>query len=116
MTPVGWYADIPKDAAAFVRPGKEIEDIQAHLRALMASPARYAARGQEGRRILERQHSPEKYVDTLLGFVAKARRYRAAALAELLAERVGAELSAWIGAAAADACRRAGEEIYQVVA
>src|SRR5262249_5870772 len=42
VTPKGWYASLPEDVVAFVRPDHEIADIQAHLRALLANPACFA--------------------------------------------------------------------------
>ena len=95
VTPLGWYAGLSREAVAFVRPGHEPEDIQAHLRAFLADPARFAEMGENGRRILEREHTPEAYVRAITGFAAQAGRHRCVATAWDLADRAGAEMAAW---------------------
>jgi glycosyltransferase involved in cell wall biosynthesis len=95
VTPMGWYATIPEDAVDFVRPEHEVQDLQDHLSALRANPTRYAAKGENGRRLLERCHTPEAYAQTIIDCATELQRGRARALAYGLAERVSAELGRW---------------------
>jgi SAM-dependent methyltransferase/glycosyltransferase involved in cell wall biosynthesis len=95
VTRVGWYANCPEDAVAFVRPGHEIRDIQAHLRAFLANPDQFAMMGERGRRILEEQHAPEVYTQAVMDLVAEAQRFRPHAAAYELAKRVSREMRVW---------------------
>jgi glycosyltransferase involved in cell wall biosynthesis len=95
VTRVGWYAHCPEDAVAFVRPGHEIRDLQAHLRAFLADPARFAIMGERGRRILEEQHAPEVYTQAVIDLAAEAQRFRPHAAAYELAKRVSGEMRVW---------------------
>jgi glycosyltransferase involved in cell wall biosynthesis len=100
VTQVGWYATLPGDAVAFVRPAHEIEDIQAHLRAFLSDPARFRRMGEKGYRVLAEQHSPEAYARSLMSLVARAQEYRRHAASYKLARRATAEVCAWMGGAA----------------
>jgi glycosyltransferase involved in cell wall biosynthesis len=116
VTPKGWYASLPEDVVAFVRPHHEIADIQAHLRALLANPACFAKMGENGRRMLEERHAPEIYAQTLVDFVAAAQRFRPLAVAYRLAERLGAEMGAWLSSGASEvAVKQGAEAIYGLV-
>jgi SAM-dependent methyltransferase len=95
VTRVGWYANCPEDAVAFVRPGHEIGDIQAHLRAFLANPDQFAIMGERGRRILEEQHAPEVYTQAVVDLAAEAQRFRPHAAAYELAKRVSGEMRVW---------------------
>ena len=95
VTRVGWYATLPADAVAFVRPEAEVEDIKTHLEAFLNDPARFAAMGERGQQLLRERHTPEAYVQTLTGLAAAARSFRPRAALYNLAERAGAEMSAW---------------------
>lgn len=101
VTEVGWYATLPADAVAFVRPLHEIEDIQTHLRAFLSDPARFARMGEKGYRVLEEQHAPEAYARSIMSLVTRAQEYRSHSAVYKLARRAVAEVSAWTGGAAA---------------
>jgi glycosyltransferase involved in cell wall biosynthesis len=101
VTEVGWYATLPQDAVARVRPAHEIEDIQAQLRAFLSDPKRFLRMGEKGYRVLQEQHAPEAYARSLINLVNRARQYRAYSASERLAQRAVAEVSAWTGSAAA---------------
>lgn len=96
VTPVGVYAESPKETVAYVRPEREVADIQRHLRAFLANPARFARMGENGRRSLEEFHAPETYARLLSGFVSRVGGFRRRATAHALAERVGSEIGAWV--------------------
>jgi glycosyltransferase involved in cell wall biosynthesis len=98
----GWYATLPSSAVALVRPEYEADDLQHHLRRLLAEPEAYARMGEEGRRLLEANHGPEAYAEALLRLGEEARRHRPRSLGYYLAERAGAVLGAWSGEAGLD--------------
>jgi ubiquinone/menaquinone biosynthesis C-methylase UbiE/glycosyltransferase involved in cell wall biosynthesis len=95
VTRTGWYATCPEDAVAFVQPGHEVKDVQAHLKALLVNPQQIANIGERGRRILEEAHAPEVYAQAVLDIVTQAQRFHAQAAAYELAKRVGEEMRIW---------------------
>lgn len=112
VTRIGWYGSIPDDIVAHVRHEHEVQDIQEHLKAFLAAPDRFAQMGKQGRRLLEDQHTVERYVEALLDLATQAQQFRPRALAYNLAERVGASISPWADALASDdPLRRVSEEI-----
>src|SRR6185295_18992235 len=67
VSKVGWYASLPAEAVAFVRPdANEVLDIQFNLRAFLSSPGAFAVMGELGRRELEAQHTCEQYANTII--------------------------------------------------
>lgn len=112
VTRVGMYASLPEDTVAFVRPENEIEDIQAHLRAFLGDPSRYARMGENGRRRLETHHAPTTYARLLHDFASHREFLRRRAVASQLAERAGRELSTWVSPVeSSETFRRVAEEI-----
>jgi glycosyltransferase involved in cell wall biosynthesis len=95
VTRTGWYASLPEDAVAFVRPECEVTDIQAQLRAFLADPGAFRAMGERGRRYLT-NHDPQRYVDALARFAAEALRLSPRVSALALARRVGQDLTGWL--------------------
>jgi glycosyltransferase involved in cell wall biosynthesis len=116
VTRTGWYATLPGEAVAFVNPEQEVAELQEHWRTLLADPQRFARMGEAGRRILEREHAPEDYVQTLLDFIGTPEQMRLHASARSLAERVGAEMSAWMSRDQADALLRPAAEQIRALA
>jgi len=114
VTRTGWYATLPEDATAFVRPDHEVADIQAHLRAFLADPAAFRAMGERGRQLLK-NHNPERYVDGMVQFCSEALRLSPRVAAMALANRVGTELSGWLPPAVGPyLLKRASTEIYTI--
>lgn len=72
VTRVGWYADLPGDAVAFVDPTDEVAGIAAHLLAFHRDQAGYIEAGRRGRAEAEARHSPGAYADALVGIAADA--------------------------------------------
>lgn len=99
VTRTGWYASLPEDTVAFVRPDHEVEDIQSHLRAFQANPGAFRAMGERGRQSLE-NNDPEKYVDAMTRFAVEALRLSPRVPALALAARIGSDLTEWLPAAA----------------
>lgn len=112
VSSAGWYAGLPPDTVAFVRPEQERADLQTHLSAFLDDPARFARMGLNGRRLLETQHAPDAYARAVVDFAAKAAAFHPQAAAFELAERVGLELGRWLTPASTpDTLRRIAEEI-----
>ncbi len=97
VTRVGWYATLPAETVAFVEPEREVADIQKHFEAFLSDPSRFAVMGAKARRLLEEQHAPETYAQSIIDFAARAQSFRAHALAARVAERAGALMSEWLG-------------------
>jgi glycosyltransferase involved in cell wall biosynthesis len=95
VTRTGWYASLPEEAAAFVRPEHEIADIQASLRAFLADPGAFRVMGERGRRLLK-DHDPARYVAAMTTLVDEALRFSPRLSALMLANRVGADMRAWL--------------------
>jgi len=93
VSQAGWYASLPADAVAHVRPNCEVEDLHAHWRDLLDDPARFRHMGERGRELLERQHAPELYAESLLQLVPLAQRFRPLWAARQLAGRAGLRLA-----------------------
>jgi len=116
VTPAGWYAALPHDAVAFVRPAYEQEDLHTHWQALLADPQRFARMGEAGRRHVEAHHTPAAYAHAVIDLVAQADRFRACAAAYQLADRAAVEMAAWLGPTASPhALRRAATAVAGLV-
>jgi len=100
VTPAGWYAALPGEVVAFVRPEHEQADLHAHWYALLADPERFVRMGEAGRRHLDAHHTPAAYAHAIIGLAAEAQRCRADAAARQLADRAATEMSVWLPPAA----------------
>jgi glycosyltransferase involved in cell wall biosynthesis len=93
----GWYASLPKDTVAFVRPDdNEVGDIQHQLRAFIKAPEEFAHMGLRGFEKLKRDHAPEMYAARIIELALSAREYRLQRAAEFLAKRAGASFTEWL--------------------
>jgi glycosyltransferase involved in cell wall biosynthesis len=95
VTRRAWYATLPEDSVAFVRPEHEIEDIQGHLTSFLCDPEKYRALGRNGRRHVAEHHSIEKYAGALLEIAAQAPEFRAKWIARDLARRSATAMTGW---------------------
>ncbi len=95
VTRRAWYATLPEDTVAFVRPEHEIEDIQGHLTSFLRDPEKYRALGRNGRRHVAEHHSIEKYASALLEIAAQSPEFRAKWIARDLARRSATALTGW---------------------
>jgi hypothetical protein len=95
VTRRAWYATLPEDTVAFVRPEHEIEDIQRHLTELLRNPESYRALGRNGRRYVAENHSIERYAGALLEVAAHAPEFRAKWIARDLARRSTTAMAGW---------------------
>jgi SAM-dependent methyltransferase/glycosyltransferase involved in cell wall biosynthesis len=102
VTKVGWYAGLPTEAVAYVRPDHEIADIQAQLRAFLDDPRRFAKMGEASRHLVVTHHSPEAYAQTIATLVEKAQAFRPSAVAYGMARRIGEEMRRWTNLPAPD--------------
>jgi ubiquinone/menaquinone biosynthesis C-methylase UbiE/glycosyltransferase involved in cell wall biosynthesis len=95
VTKVGWYASLPEEAVAHIRPDHEIADIQTHLRVFLDDPRRYAKMGERSRHILESAHTPAAYAQAIIALVEAAQAFRPCAVAYNMARRIGEEMRQW---------------------
>ena len=116
VTRTGWYASLPEDTTAFVRPEHEAEDIRAHLRDFLTDPGAFGAMGERGRQSL-RNHDPGKYVDALVEFASAALNFAPRIPALDLARSIGGDLAEWLHPAAGGyLLERASQEIFKMCA
>jgi len=115
VTKIGWYATLPADTVAYVRPEFEIEDLTLHLRDILRDPAKFRGMGLRGRRLLQDTHSPQQYARTIVDLCEHAPSFRVQAAASKWAERTGERL-AQLGSITARGVtsRRAAEEIVRL--
>lgn len=95
VTRNAWYATLPENAVAFVRPDHEVEDIQEHLWSFLGDPDAYRELGRNGRRYVAERHSIESYAEGLLEIARQAPEFRARRIARDLAERAASAMHAW---------------------
>ena len=95
VTRRAWYATLPEDTVAFVRPEHEVEDIQRHLTEFLANPETYRELGRNGRRHVTENHSIESYANALLEVAARTPEFEAKWIARDLARRTATAMSSW---------------------
>lgn len=116
VTRTAWYETLPENTVAFVRPGHEADDIQAHLAAFLIDPEKYRELGRNGQRHVIENHSIEAYAESLLEIAAHAPEFQARWIARDLARRAGAAMNAWSDSITMDAfLPRVAEEIRAMV-
>jgi len=96
VTQVGWYAGLPPETVAFVRPEQEIEDIRKHLRAFLQNPERFREMGRQGWRILKRDHTPDAYVRALADLAPVAREWGLRSTRLSMARCAGDDMATWV--------------------
>ena len=97
-----WYATLPENTVAFVRPEHEVEDIQRHLWEFLANPDAYRELGRNGRQHVVEHHSIENYANALLLVAARAPEFEAKWIARDLARRTATAMSSWADASTID--------------
>jgi hypothetical protein len=102
VTQRAWYATLPQDTVAFVRPEHEIEDIQRHLSGFLENPEPYRDLGRNGRRHVAEHHSIENYARGLLEVAARISEFQAKWIARDLASRSAIAMSRWADTATID--------------
>lgn len=114
VSDVGWYASLPADSVRLVRTGEhEIEDIKKYLADFLAQPRLYLEMGERGRRLLEREHSPEAYVAALMEFAQSAPSLRARSAGVGLAQRAARQAAQCVPASMLDEIyRRLATEVH----
>ena len=114
VTKVGWYASLPEEAVAYVQPENEVADIRSHLENFVADPDRFARMGQRGRRLVETEHHPKTYAETIISLAANAREFKERHAAYAMAQRAGAIMGSWTKEMStdADAAKRVAEKIH----
>jgi glycosyltransferase involved in cell wall biosynthesis len=103
VTRTAWYETLPENTVAFVRPGHEVEDLQAHFSAFLTDPDKYQDLGRNGQRHLAENHSIETYAASLLEMAALVPDFQTRWIARDLAHRAGAALNGWCDSSTMDA-------------
>ncbi len=102
VTQRAWYATLPEETVAFVRPEHEVEDIQGHLAKFLANPETYRELGRNGRRHVTEHHSIENYTSALLEVAGQAPALEGLWIAHDLARRSATEMHGWSDGATID--------------
>ncbi len=92
---IGWYAELPEDTAAFVRPGHIVQDLALHLVQYALDPGLYIQVGMAGYRHLVEKHSPAAYAAAIVGLSRHSGEYRGRWFSSLLADRAAEALAGW---------------------
>jgi glycosyltransferase involved in cell wall biosynthesis len=118
VTKVGWYESLSEETVAHVRPEHEVADIRSHLESFLDDPERFARMGKQGRRVVETEHHPATYSETIVSLTANARQFKLRHAAFDLAQRSGAIMGSWTSLMKADgnAPRRVAETIHRLTA
>ena len=95
VTRRAWYATLPEDTVAFVRPEHEVEDIHGHLTAFLANPEPYRELGRNGRKHVMEQHSIENYAGNLVKLAARTSEFQGRWIARDLARRSALVMNSW---------------------
>jgi glycosyltransferase involved in cell wall biosynthesis len=103
VTRTAWYETLPENTVAYVRPGHEVEDLQAHFSAFLADPDKYRELGRNGERHVAENHSIETYAASLLEMAGLVPELQTRWIARDLARRAGAALKAWSDSSNIDA-------------
>jgi glycosyltransferase involved in cell wall biosynthesis len=115
VTRSAWYATLPANTVAFVRPEQENEDIQAHLAAFLDDPEKYRELGRNGRDHVARSHSMETYAQSLLEIANRCPEFRSRWIARDLARRAASAMNAWCDSSMMDAfLPRVAEQIEKL--
>ncbi|MFL6515092.1 MAG: glycosyltransferase, partial [Chthoniobacterales bacterium] len=101
VTDVGWYATVPENIVAMVRPEAELEDIQHHLAEFLRDPGAYRTLGTNGRRYVEEHHTVDGYVRGLLEMVERTLTARSRQVASWMTARAGRAIQPWFAEDAA---------------
>ncbi len=100
VTRIGWYAEVPPDTVAFVRPDFMVEDICAYLKAYAAAPEQFAEMGMNGYRYLAARHSPEQYAAKIVEVAGSAAALRRDLSARELGARAAEARRPWLNSGA----------------
>ena len=95
VTDIGWYATLPKNTVATVRPDNELEDIQTHLANFLEAPETYREIGRNGRSYVEEHHTVEAYVRDLLDLVNLTLRTKGRQAVSWMSRRMGRTIRPW---------------------
>jgi glycosyltransferase involved in cell wall biosynthesis len=95
VTQVGWYAEQPEDVVCFIRPDREVADIQDCLQQLIQQPDRFALMGERGRQLLETDHAPDAYAQAIVDFATQLQSGRQHLNTQYWLERSAAIIASW---------------------
>ena len=95
VTRTAWYATLPEETVAFVRPAHEVEDIQAHLAGFLEDPEKYRVLGRAGQEHVNEHCTSQSYVEGLMEIAHRAPEFYARWTAGDLAHRAVAAMNDW---------------------
>lgn len=113
VSATGWYAFLPSETVARVRPEYEVEDIQQHLKRFLAGPQQFQKMGLEGKKLLESEHDPRVYAKTIVEVAREAHKQMPRSLSDYFLQRTGEEIAEWSNGSRFVSTRVA-EEIYHL--
>jgi glycosyltransferase involved in cell wall biosynthesis len=97
VTKAAWYATLPDNTVAFVRPDHEMEDIHEHLTGFLENPEKYRELGRNGRRYVAESHSMEAYATALLEIASRTPEFQSHWIARDVARRAAGKINEWSG-------------------
>lgn len=114
VTRVGWYASLPPEAVAHVRPENEVADIRSHLESFLDDPDRFKRMGQHGLLLVVNDHHPKSYAGAIVSLVEMAGELKLRHAAFEVGKRAGAIMGSWSKQMIddVDSARRVAEKIY----
>lgn len=96
VTRIGWYAEVPPDTVAFVRPDFMVEDICACLQAYAADAEPFLEMGMNGYRYLAAHHSPARYAAQIAEIASGMASHRRGLTRAEFAQRAGEARRDWL--------------------
>jgi len=115
VTRTAWYATLPEETVAFVRPHHELEDIHVHLAAFLDDPEKYRALGRNGQLFVNEHCTSQRYADGLMEIANRTPEFQAVWTARDLAYRAVGIMHEWGILGASSLSEEVGDEIQTLV-
>lgn len=90
-----WYADLPEETVAFVRPEQEVADIEMHLARFLDEPERYRAIGRNGQQFVQQHCTAPAYAEGVIEMARRVPDFHSLWIARDLARHAGRTMRAW---------------------
>jgi len=101
VTDVDWYATLPDETVARVRPESEVQDLQAHFTNLLRDPEKYRRIGRNGRDYVQKHHTLENYLEGVCAMLELTMRQSAHEAITWMSGRAGSAIRPWFADVAA---------------
>lgn len=96
VTRADWYATLPEDCVAHVRPDAEVEDIRRYFVDYLENPAYFEAMGRRGRARLLEVHSPQTFIQAIQDCARQAGEWRRRLMVSRLAKDAARLTLPWL--------------------